>query len=545
MALTTIPLQPVAVPGVYPPPEFAASGPGRLRVTLVQGPVVSRIRAASNEATPCIGLAYVAGYARQYGYEVTILDAIAEGLNRYWPLEGRPGFICQGLPFSEIIDRIPVDTDVFGFSAMFSGEWPIQRELIKAIRTRFPHALFVAGGEHITALPEYSLRDCPALDACVCGEGEHTFYEVLESWSANRDFTRVNGIAYLDTDKQFVRNGNLPRIKNVGTIPWPYWPDGYIERFWAVGKSYGVGTERDMPLMISRGCPYQCTFCSSPQMWTTEYRLREVDDVIAEIKHYQQKYDITAFQLYDLTAIIKKSWTVAFCKRLLDEGIDLKWSLPSGTRSEALDRETLEYLRKTGCNYLCYAPESGSEATLKRIKKKIHLSRMNESIFEAKRQGLVLRANLIIGFPEETRRDVFQTLRYGLKLAVHGVDEVSANVFSAYPGSELFITLAAAGKVRLDDDYFFGLTSMYTDLTKTDPITFNAEMSARELALWRAAFMVSAYIVGYLLYPSRILRTARNVFSHDAATVFEHRLKDALNRFRLLAKSALLGRTAT
>jgi radical SAM superfamily enzyme YgiQ (UPF0313 family) len=544
MALTTIPLQPVADSAVRPQPEVSPA-PARLRVTLVQGPVVSRIRAASNEATPCIGLAYVAGYARQHGYEVTILDAIAEGLNRYWPLEGRPGFICQGLPFTEIVDRIPADTEVFGFSAMFSGEWPIQRDLIKAIRVRFPHALFVAGGEHITALPEYSLRDCPALDACVCGEGEHTFYEVLESWSATRDFTRVNGIAYLDANQQFVRNGTLPRIRNVDSIPWPYWPDGYIERFWAVGKSYGVGTERDMPLMISRGCPYQCTFCSSPQMWTTEYRLRDVDDVIAEIKHYHQKYNITAFQLYDLTAIIKKSWTVEFCKRLIAEGLNLKWSLPSGTRSEALDRETLEYLRKTGCNYLCYAPESGSEATLKRIKKKIHLSRMNESIFEAKRQGLVLRANLIIGFPEETRRDVFQTLRYGLKLAMHGVDEVSANVFSAYPGSELFITLAASGKVHLNDDYFFGLTSMYTDLTKTDPITFNADMSARELALWRAAFMVTAYLVGYSLYPSRIVRTVRNVFSHDAATVFEHRLKDALNRFRLLAKSAFLGRTAT
>src|SRR5947209_12603778 len=220
MALTTIPLQPVAAPGVCPASDgLPAPGPARLRVTLVQGPVVSRIRAASNEATPCIGLAYVAGYARQHGYEVTILDAIAEGLNRDWPVEGRPGFICQGLPCSEIIDRIPADTEVFGFSAMFSGEWPIQRELIKAIRTRFPHALFIAGGEHITALPEYSLRDCPALDVCVRGEGEHPFYELIESWSELRNFTSVNGIGYLDVEGHFVLNGNLPRVKDVNTIP--------------------------------------------------------------------------------------------------------------------------------------------------------------------------------------------------------------------------------------------------------------------------------------------------------------------------------------
>lgn len=510
----------------------------KLRVTLVQGPVVSRLRAASNEATPCIGLAYVAGYARKHGYDVAIVDAIAEGLNQYWPLPGHPGYICQGLSFDEILERIPPDTDVIGFSAMFSGEWPVQRELITAIRQRFPKALFVGGGEHITALSEYSLRDCPALDVCVRGEGEHTFYEVLESWSAGRDFSQVGGIAFLDPKGQLVLNGTLPRIRDVDTVPWPYWPDGYLERFWATGKSYGVCSERDMPLMISRGCPFQCTFCSSPQMWTTLYRLRSVDDVIAEIKYYQERYDITALQLYDLTAIVKKSWTVEFCQRLLDEGINLKWSLPSGTRSEALDAETLSYLRRTGCTYLCYAPESGSDATLKRIKKKIHLGRMTESMIEAKRQGLVLRANLIVGFPEETRRDVFSTFRFGLKLAFRGVDEVSANVFSPYPGSELFNQLCQAGRITLDDRYFLGLTSMYTDLTKTDPITFNAEMSARELALWRAAFMVTAYIVGYVRYPSRIVRTVRNVFfaSHEAATVLEHRLKDALRRFRLLAR---------
>jgi radical SAM superfamily enzyme YgiQ (UPF0313 family) len=273
-------------------------------------------------------------------------------------------------------------------------------------------------------------------------------------------------------------------------------------------------------------------------MWTTMYKLRDVEDVIAEIKHYQRTYDITALQLYDLTAIVKKRWTVAFCQRLLDERIRLKWSLPSGTRSEALDSETLDYLRRTGCNYLCYAPESGSAATLRRIKKRVHLPRMTESIVEARRQGIVLRTNLIIGFPEETRRDVFLTFKYAIQLVVRGVDEVSVNVFSPYPGSELFAGLLQAGKVTLGDRYFLQLMSNYTDYTQLDPLTFNASMSARELAVWRSAFMPAGYLIGYLLHPSRILRTIRNVFfeSHAAATVFEHRAKDTLHRLKVRAK---------
>jgi radical SAM superfamily enzyme YgiQ (UPF0313 family) len=274
-------------------------------------------------------------------------------------------------------------------------------------------------------------------------------------------------------------------------------------------------------------------------MWTTLYKLREVDDVIAEIAHYQRKYDITAVQLYDLTAITKRSWTIEFCQRLLTERIHVKWSLPSGTRSEALDRETLALLRKTGCNYLVYAPESASPETLRRIKKKIHLDRITESMIEAKRQGLTLRANLIIGFPGESRADIFRTLRYGLKLAVKGVDESSTNVFEPYPGSEIFNTLLQEGKIRLNDGYFLGLTSMYSDFTKTDLITFNDAMSPSELAWWRLAFMLAAYAISYALYPWRILRTIRNVLfaSHQAATVFEHRLKDAIVRMKARAPS--------
>jgi radical SAM superfamily enzyme YgiQ (UPF0313 family) len=518
------------------------------RVTLVRGPFVATVRAASNEATPALGIAYVAAYARQHGYDVTLVDAVGEDLNRFWFLDEYPGVIIKGLGFDETVDRIPDDTDVIGFSAMFSSEWPIQRTLIHAARARFPAALIVAGGEHVTALPEYSLRDCPALDVVVRGEGEHPFYEVLERWSASRDYSAVSGIAFLDRDGRFVLNGALPRVKDVATIPWPFWPEGYLEKYWASGKSYGVCSERDMPLLVSRGCPFQCTFCSSPQMWTTTYKLREIDDVIAEIQHYQRKYDITAFQLYDLTAIVKKSWTIEFCQRLIAENIHLKWSLPSGTRSEALDLETLWHLRRTGCNYLCYAPESGSAETLRRIKKKVHLPRMTASMLEAKRQRLILRANLIIGFPDETIRDMAQTLAYGLTLAVKGVDEVSLNVYSPYPGSELFDSLVAAGKISLNDQYFAGLMSNYTDYTNTRLMTFNTHASARQLALARAAFVLTAYCLGYVLYPSRIVRTIRNVFfsSHEAATVFEHRFKDTLSRLKVLAsKKFRLPREAT
>jgi anaerobic magnesium-protoporphyrin IX monomethyl ester cyclase len=506
--------------------------PAKFLVSLVRPPIVSTVRAVNNEATPCIAFGYLSGYLQANGYRVCIVDGIVEALNHCWPLPEHPGYQCQGLTFDEIVERIPGQSRVIGVSAMFSGEWPVTRNLIRALRRRFPDALFVAGGEHVTALTEYTLRDCPEIDVAVRGEGEQAMYEICEAYAAGRDFSTIASVAYLDGSQSYVEVPPV-RIREIGNLPWPAWPEGYIEKLWRAGKSYGVQTARDMPVMASRGCPYRCTFCSSPQMWTTRYILRDIDDLIGEIKSYVERYDITALQFYDLTAITKKRWTIEFCNRLIAEGLDyLNWSLPSGTRSEALDAETLAMLKRTNCNYLVYAPESGSPETLELIKKRIDLSKLTESVLEAKRQGIIVRTNLIIGFPHERRRHVFETIRYGLYLAWKGADEVTINIFSPYPGTEIFSALVDQDKITLCDDYFMSLTSLNSDYTSFFPITANTNIGVRELAAYRLGFMLLNYLIGYIRYPSRIWRTLRNILfsEHSAATVFEHRLKDMLHK---------------
>jgi radical SAM superfamily enzyme YgiQ (UPF0313 family) len=507
---------------------------GSLKVAFVRGPMVTAT-ALSNLATPSIGLAYVAGYARGHGYDCHVIDAVAEGLDHFWPVDGYPDLLGAGLTIAETVERIPADADVLAFTVMFSAEWPVQRDFILAARKHFPDALFVAGGEHITALTEYSLRDCPALDVCVRGEGERTFLEVLEARENGKDIGATVGHIGYRANGEIRINHDLARIRNLSTIPWPYWPEGYLEKFWRAGKAFGIQSPRDMPMLASRGCPYQCTFCSNPGMWTTRYVLRPPDEVIAEIKHYISKYGITAIQFYDLTAIVKKSWTLEFCQKLLDNNISINWSLPSGTRSEALDEETLRMLKKTGCNYLVYAPESGDEETLRTIKKKVKLERLNTSLRSAKHLGLTVRANLLIGFPHESRRQVWNTILYGLHLAWIGVDDVGISLFAAYPGSAIFDELHSKGVAQLNDAYFMNLNSRWT----ANQLQVNPRLSPGELAFYKLGFMLVNYAIGYLRYPSRIVRTFRNVFFRDeAATNFEHFLKNAFRRWRPLTPAS-------
>lgn len=499
-------------------------------ITLVRGPIVYADSALNNEATPSVAFAYLSAYLHSLGFQTTIVDAIADGLHQFWPLK-YDGYNAHGLTPDQILAKIPEDTDIIGFSCMFSGEWPLMRDLVQKTRQQFPETLLVAGGEHITALTEYSLRDCSALDCCIRGEGEKLFGELAQVLSESGSWKEAPGVCYIDEEGEYRQNGGLQRIRKVDEIPWPHWEEGYLEKFWDAGKSLGILSERDMPFMFSRGCPFQCTFCSNATMWTTLYRLRDPDDVMEELKSYIERYNITGVQLYDLTAVVKKSWIVDFARRLVKEGIRLQWSLPNGTRSEALDEETLQALRDAGLEYIAYAPDSGSPTSLKKIKKKVNLDNLTESILKARKIGLKTRIHLIIGYPFETWKEVFETIRYGLKMAIKGVDEVPFYIYNPYPGTELFRGLQAEGKIEFSDEYFLHLTRMNSSFLSTDIVCHSPHIHSRLLGIVRVIAICSTYFLGYLLYPSRIFRTIRNLFRKEASTTFEHRLKDLLKRW--------------
>jgi radical SAM superfamily enzyme YgiQ (UPF0313 family) len=512
-------------------PIEQVSSQKKAEVVLIRPPLMFAEGAIGNEIVPSIGLAYLNGYLRQYDYTPVLIDGQGDGHNRVRPLKAYPGYQIQGLSFEEIFEQIPSHVQVFGISAMFSAEWPLTRDLINELKRRYPQAITVAGGEHITATTEYSLRDCEGLDYCLCGEGEHIFFELCEQVSTGQLPNGIPGLAYLDSENNYVFEQSLSRIRNIDAIPWPYWPEGYLEKFWQSGKSFGVQTERDMPLLLTRGCPYQCTFCSNKDMWTTRYIMRDIDDIIAEVKFYYEKYQVTSFQIYDLTAITKRTWFIKLLRRLIELNLPVEWSFPSGTRSEILDEELLGLLKQLGTSYLCYAPESGSERTLVAIKKRIDLDAVIKSIQAAARIGLGTRANFIIGFPGETRLDVYKTCWTALKCVFYGVDDLQPYLFNPYPGSALFQDSVDRGEITLGDEYYLSISKQNSDILNFTPVTFNQQIPNWELAIYRLLMTMVCYGVSYLVRPSRIIRSYRNIKSGGRAdTVLEARLKGILAR---------------
>jgi len=495
-----------------------------MKVCLVRPSTITTADAVGEDAAPPLGIAYLAATLVQCGHDVTVVDALGEGLRQYSRVAELPTGLRHGLTDREVVERIPADTDVIGVSIMFSLEWPFTRQLLLEIRRVFPAAVIVAGGEHVTALPEFSLSTCPAIDYCVLGEGEQTLVDLLEAIDRHHDVAGLNGLC-VRINGTPTRTASARRLRQLDAIPPPAWNLVPIESYLSHGVMTGVDYGRSMPMLASRGCPYQCTFCSNPVMWGPLWRARSPQDVVAELQDYAVRYRARNFDFYDLTAIVKRSWIVEFCSLLIERGLDITWQLPSGTRSEAIDEEVCRLLYRSGCRYVNYAPESGSEEILKKIKKRVKKPAMTASIRDALATGLNVKCNFILGFPGERLRHVWDTYRWIVTLAWLGVHDVSVFPFSPYPGSELFADLIAANRIDLNDDYFYSL-SQYTDPRFMR--SYGEHMSARLLRVLCLAGMAIFYSISAVRYPARVLQIAKYVRHNDAKT----KLAAALIRVR-------------
>ena len=505
-----------------------------MRVALVRPPMLLTRLAHTTPTCPPLGLAYLAGSLRAKGHEVSVVDAVGEGIFRYTPFGSR--FLLHGLERDAIVARIRPDVEAIGVSIMFSHELPEARRLIVALRRAFPRALLIVGGEHVTAVPEETLAATPEIDYAVLGEGEETLVELLAALAAGGPVAAVAGLAWRGPDGIPNRSPVRRRIRRVDEIPEPAWDLTPLAAYLDNEKGFGVNRGRSMPVLATRGCPYQCTFCSSPSMWTTAWVAREPARLLAEMERYLGLYRIDNFDFYDLTAIVKRSWIVEFCRLIIERGHGFTWQLPSGTRSEAIDGEVTELLYRAGCRNLSYAPESGSPAVLARIKKKIRKDRMMSSMRAAVHSGLNVKANILLGFPDEVRREMWQSLAFVIEMAVAGIHDVSICSFSPYPGSELFAELRADGRIgHMSDEYYLGLAS-YTDVA--DAVTWSKQVGGREIALYRVFGMMTFYGVSFLVRPWRPLRIAWNVLRSRQESRLEMSLSDMVTRLRAGAKAA-------
>jgi anaerobic magnesium-protoporphyrin IX monomethyl ester cyclase len=506
-------------------------------ITLIRPPIIFSAKSYSTPITLPVGISYIAAALKKSNYRVKIIDCVGAGINEiHTTVDNR--FKIQGIDVDRSIQMINKDCDIIGISTMFSQEWPHIRRYINKVRDSFPNAKIIVGGEHATAMPEFSLRDCPAIDYIIKGEGELALIQLVYNIRKGIE-DKISGVVFLK-DGRYNESLLAPRLVKIENLPWPSWELLDIEPYFQPNFTMGISQGRNMPLLATRGCPYQCTFCSSPQMWTTRYVMRPASDVVDEIEYYIKKYQINSVDFYDLTAIVKKEWVMDFTNELKRRNLDITWQLPSGTRSEALDEEVISRLADTGIKFLVYAPESGSKRILKEIKKKVNLKKLTQSVSFAKKNKIITKLNFIIGFPNENRLDMLKTLLFIWKLALLKVNDCNLSIFSPYPGSEIYDELRKSSVIpEINDAYF---ESLITQFDFTASKSYCRDIGTIELSSYRIIGMSIFYGLSYFRCPGRLLRLIKlsRIFisktqDFEPDSMFEQRIFDYIARKSLSA----------
>lgn len=478
------------------------------RIALIRTPIIQPAHHISSlRAVPSIGIAYLKAAFCGAGFEVTVIDAAGEGLSRYRRIKDSR-WTVNGLNAEEIIAKIPPNTQAIGISAMHANEWIYDSYIIKRVSLAFPGSFLFVGGENATSSFRKILTECPEVQAVVLGEGDRIGPRLVNAHFEQTKLNEIPGIAYRDSEGKICTTPRLLPLENPDELSWPDWRGFPLGNYFQEKTSISVHNEKSMTMLATRGCPHTCSFCTVPEMWNSKWHSRSPADVVKEMKHYSEMFGVTHIDFVDLTFALNRGWTKEFCHLLIEERLDLKWSLPIGTRVEALDAEILGLLKQAGCLRILYSPESGSKITLARIRKRLKIENMEDVIRESVRVGLIIKLATIFGFPGQTLREVLGTFLFIAKAALIGVHDVVCLSFIPYPGTELFRDLVNEGKfdpekepVRLNNDI-------------RQMVSWSEHIPSRLMSLICISGMALFYGIQFVVRPWRLFTAFWNIFYH-------------------------------
>ncbi|MBF0588275.1 MAG: cobalamin-dependent protein [Magnetococcales bacterium] len=306
-----------------------------------------------------------------------------------------------------------LEADLIGLSCM-TPNLPGVMALAAALRRRYPKAVIVAGGTHITALPEESLRHIPALDLAVIGEGEATFLEIIQKLEAEEVPHGVAGTAWRQGNT--IRFGEArPRLHDLDQLASPH---HYFQLDY---------------LLSSRGCPQKCSYCGSFAMWGRKLRFQSVGKLLDTLEMIVKQQGRRLLAIKDDTFTASKKRTLEICRGMRERGLNFIWSCD--TRIDSLDKEVLEAMRLAGCQRISLGVESGASEILETIHKHITPEDVRRVTEMAHSFGIHVRYYMMVG----NRGESLGSFRQSLELMESAQpDSFSFCNLTLYPGTEEF-----------------------------------------------------------------------------------------------------------
>jgi radical SAM superfamily enzyme YgiQ (UPF0313 family) len=407
-----------------------------LKVLLINPPYRTREKKPLgyfNLSTLPLGLGYIAAMLELKGIPSSILDMNILEMNT-----------------DELEKRFETDpADIVGITSM-TANYESAVKVCKTIKKFHPKTITVLGGVHATFMYEHILKTVPEIDIVVHYEGDVTMSELIKKIEEGGSLSDVKGISYLE-EGRIITTPMRERIEDLDKLPYPayhlYEPsvEEYIEKHQV----------RAFPILTTRGCPFDCIFCSTAALHGRKYRTRSTANVVEQIEYLKEKYDVNSISFVDDNFTMQQDRVFELCREMEKRDLSISWGC--STRTDMVTPELLKTMKSKGCDNIFFGIESASDKVLKIIRKGTNIEEAAAMVKETEKAGIKTHCSFILGLPGETPKTLDKIIDFIAETKPTG--RVLPNILEILPGTELY---------EREDEYYLRYKKLHqADITKT------------------------------------------------------------------------------
>lgn len=364
-----------------------------------------------------LGLCYISSSLKKAGFEV-------DGLN-------------LNLTSGSVTDAVYAAVNGNGYDVVGTGglshHFTMIRSILAAAKVADSAVFTMAGGGLVSSEPELI---CAAMemDAGIIGEGEITAVELVRTLDQGKSIENVAGIVYHHNGVCSI-TPSRPPIIDLDTIPWPDYElfdvRNYLDSQCPNDNYYTAifDKPRVLPVISSRSCPYNCSFCYHPL--GHKYRTRSISSVLEEIRYYQHEYQLNVISLLDELFSLDFERVEEFCTGMID--LDLKWI--AQMRVDRVDKPLLKRMYDSGLYYISYGIESASQVILDSMRKQTCVGQIDRALDLTSKEKIGIQGNLLFGDPAETLETARESLKWMCQNMHYGLN---MNYLIPYPGTSIY-----------------------------------------------------------------------------------------------------------
>ena len=420
---------------------------------------------------PPLGLAYIAAYIEQYGYDVKIIDAP--------PLE---------LTMDQVLKIAKkYNPDVIGIQSLTTNYYEAINvaNLLKEEMSSIP---IVMGGPHPSLLPNETFNDSSSVDVIVRREGEITFHELLRHFEGKKDLKDIKGISFRKNDR-IIHNPDRPFIKDLDSLPFP-------ARHLLPMSAYRIFGMRvpGTSMVSSRGCSFPCDFCVVSSYWNRTWRPRSAKNVVDEMEEIINTYKYLAIAFVDDLFAVSRKRVYEIVREIKKRKLDVIWG--ATVRADTVDKNLLKAMRDAGCVMLYIGVESGDQNVLNSISKLTTVDQYRRFFKWTNEIGIDTIASFAIGFPEDTPKSILKTINFAVEL---NPTHIVFALATPYPGTRFYEKAKRLGIIKENDYHKY---SLFRPVIKTNNLT-QKQLSQYLIYAYQRFYMRPIFLLRSIIHEAK------------------------------------------